>query len=296
MLERLFASRKRPCFKRPDSWDTLSFDLSGSRFEITLPAQDYEFPEDPHKERINLFDEKLYSYKDEPDRNGYPASHEGISDAGIFRRNWFTYGPFWEGGNIGVLQCSAVLIDISRMVPELNCFNPEHLERLALFGLYYSKGPGFGINEHTCPVNWQIRTLNGSDWVYFESWYKVADWEEQVDAAAPADFSVWLISPLFDDKYLLVTFSAIGSVPVEASNLLMLQRIETIIPSIKLQLSPEALKQQAEAKQKYPAANYSQTREPEPWAYYGSYRYGDPMKGESRIVFEGSCSPPPPLF
>jgi hypothetical protein len=296
MLERLFASRKRPCFKRPDSWDTLSFDLSGNRFEITLPAQDYEFPEKPRKDRTNLFDDQLFDYENEPDTNGYPGSNRGVSKAPQLRRNWFTYGPIWEGGNIGVLQCSAVLGDVSRIEPKLNCFNPEQFERLILHILYYSQGPGFGVNEHTCPVNWKILSLHDTEWVYFESWHKAADWEEQIDAAAPADFSVGLITPLFEDKYLLVTFSAIGSAPVESSNRLMLQRIESIIPSIKLQLSTGALKQQAEAKQKYPDASYSQTREPEPWKYYGSYRYGDPMKVESRIVFEGSCSPPPPLF
>ena len=297
MLERLFASRKRPCFKRPDSWDTLSFDLSGNRFEITLPAQDYEFPEDKINERINLFDEQLYNYKDEPDRNGYPGSSRGVSDLALLNRNWYTYGPIWEGVNFGTLQCAAVFGDVSRIEPELNCFNTEQFEKLLLYILYCSEGPGFGLNEHTCPVNWQIRSLHGTDWIYLESWSRRPAWKNVADRNWDANFSVWLITPLFEDKYLLITFSAIGSMPPEPSNKLMLQRIEAIIPSIKLQLSSGALKQRAEAKQKYPdATSYSSTRKPEPWQYYSEFRYGDPMKGEEDFVFEGPCSPPPPLF
>lgn len=45
MLKRLFASRNNPCFANPSRWDTLVYDLSGNRLELTLPPQDYEFAE-----------------------------------------------------------------------------------------------------------------------------------------------------------------------------------------------------------------------------------------------------------
>ncbi len=298
MLARLFASKQRPYFKNPSHWDTLSLDLSGSRLEITLPPQDYDFPEKPHMPKVNVFDESLYRYKTEPDRNGNPPSHRGVTVPGILKRNWFTYGPIWRASHIGSLQCYAVIADISRMTPKMNCFNPDQLERLIMHDLYYSEGPGFGRNEHTCPVNWQVRSIQGTDWVYLESWSKKPSWKEDsnADRYKDAHFSVWLFTPLFENKYLLVTFTALGSMPAEASNRVMFRRIEAIIDSLKLQLSPEALRQKAEAEQAHPEARYSPRREPESWQYYGNFRYGNILEGEPSLVFEGPCSPPPPLY
>ncbi len=295
MFDRLLASNQRPCFKKPAQWDTLSIDLSGNQFKITLPPQDYDFPERPHSKQVNLFDEQIFSYNNEPDRNGYPASHKGVSAPGILKRNWFTYGPIWQARHIGTLQCSSVICDTSRMSPELNCFNPEQLEKLIIHGLYYSRGPGFGLNEHTTPVNWKILSIEGTNWIYLESWSRKAKWIKDNDQYRDANFSVQLITPLFSDKYLLVTFSATGSLPAEASNQLMLQRIEAIIDSLKLQLSPTAMQQRSETEQSHPNDNYSKHREPEPWQYYSSYRDGDILEGEESLVIEGPCSPPPPL-
>ncbi|MFA5530927.1 MAG: hypothetical protein WDA11_09720 [Thiohalomonadaceae bacterium] len=293
MLARLFASKQPPDFKRSRRWDTLSLDLSGCHFEITLPPQDFDFPEDPINPKIDVFDEAFYNDNTEPDRNGYPPNGQGVSNSGLFRRNWFSYGPIWQTSHIGILQCSSVICDTSRMTSKLNCFNPEHLERLIVHGLYYSDGPGFGLNEHTTPVNWQVRSLEGNDWVYLESWDRAAAWEAHPSPYDDAHFSVWLTTPLFADKYLLVSFSALGSLPADASNRAMFECIETIIASMKLRLSPKALRQKREAERAYPDAHYSPHREPEPWRYYGSFRYGE--AGESRVAFEGTCSPPPPL-
>lgn len=295
MFDRLFASYQRPCFKNPAKWDTLSIDLSGNLFEITLPPQDYDFPEDPRNDRINVFDSSLYDYDTEPDRNGYPPSQEGVSRSGLFRRNWFTYGPVWQAGHIGTLQCVAVICDTSHMSPDLDCFNPEHLEKLILHSLYYSYGPGFALNEHTTPVNWQVRSIDGIKLVYLESWSRKPAWIKDNDPYRDANFSIRLITPLFSNKYLLVSFSATGSLPADESNRIMFQRIEAIIATLKLQLSPEALRQKAQAALTYPDAHYSSHREPEPWQYYSSYRDGDVLEGEEPLVIEGPCSPPPSL-
>jgi hypothetical protein len=295
MFDRLFASYQRPCFKKTAQWDTLKIDLSGNQFEISLPPQDYEFPEDPRSDLVNLYEEQLYNYKTEPDRNGYPPSLKGVTRSGLFRRNWFTYGPIWRASYIGTLQCSSVIYDTSRMAPELNCFNPEQLEKLIIHGLYYSKGPGFGLNEHTTPVNWQVRYIHGTEWVYLESRSRKPKWKEVDDRERDNIFSVGLYTPLFQDKYLMVTFYSIGSLPAEASNQLMLQRIEDVIASLKLLLSPSAVQQKTEAEQRNPDAHYSQHREPEPWKYYTSYRDGHILEGEESLVIEGPCSPPPPL-
>ena len=297
MLKRLFASRNNPCFSSTNRWDTLVYDLSGNRLEITLPPQDYEFPEEDNGKRFNLFDPSFYEYQTEPDRNGYPAHNKGVSRDSIWRRNWYTYGSILQSQHIGTLQSAAVICDISRMTPTLNCFNPEQLERLIIHGIYYGDGPGFGTNEYHSPVNWQLKQLHGVEWIYFESWeYQPAWLKEPHPFTFGCHFTAWLMTPLYADKYLLLPFVATGTLPAEPSNSVMMQRITEIIPTIKLTLSPEAQKQRESTRLQNPDIHYSQSRHPEAWKYYGSFREGDPIKGEKNIVFEGKCSPPPQLY
>jgi hypothetical protein len=298
MLKRLFASRNNPCFANPSRWDTLVYDLSGNRLEITLPPQDYEFAEEDRGRKFNVFDPGLYKYNSEPDRNGYPAHYRGITTPGILRRNWDAYGSIWLGHPLGKLQCAAVICDTSRMPAKLNCFNPEQMERLFIHALYYNSGPGFddGRHEFDVPVNWQIKQLHGVEWVYCESWDRQPDWEKSTHSTYGCHFTAWLAAPLFADKYLLISFSATGSLPAAPSNRLRFQRIEKIIPSITLRFSPEAQKQRDEAQRLFPNAHYSKTRKPEAWKYYESYRQGDMSKGEKEHIFEGPCSPPPPFY
>ena len=297
MLKRLFASRNNPCFDNASRWDTLVYDLSGNRLEITLPPQDYEFPEEDNGKRFNLFDPSFYEYQTEPDRNGYPAHNEGVSKNPLWRRNWYTYGSVLQGQHIGSLQSSAVLCDTSRMSNSLNCFNPEQMERLIMHGLYYSNGPGFSGNEYHAPVSWQIKQLGDVEWVYFESWAYKPEW---MIVPSPftfgSSFTSWIVTPLFSDKYLIISFASTGSLPAEASNLVMKQRIDEIISKIKLLLSPAAKKQQADFQLSNPHTGYSINRQPEKWKWYESFREGDYAKGEKDIVFEGSCSPPPKLY
>lgn len=300
MFDRLFASNQRPYFKhrkKSRSWDTLNFDLSGNRFEITLPPHDDESPKEPHRPNVNVFDTSIYAYNSDPDYNGYPASKRGITAPGILKRAWSTYGPPWRFQCLGILSVSITVCDISKMAADLNCFNPEQFERLIMFYLYNNRGPGRGLSEHTCPINWKIHNIEGTEWVYLESWPRRPEWKEEDDNRnREANFTVWLLAPIFADKHLLLTFYSTGSRPPAPSNKLMLERIEAIISGLRLQLSPEALKQKTEAEQRSPGAKYSQHREPEAWKYYTSYRKGDILKGEKELVFEGPCSPPPPLY
>lgn len=296
MLKQLFGSHKRPYFRDLGPWEKRTFDLSGCQLEITMPPHDFEFPEEERGTSFNVFDSSLYSYETEPAENGAKPSLEGVSSPGVFLRKWDTFGPVWRSQPLGFLQSSMVVCDISRMNTSLNCFNPEHLEKLIIHGLYYSQGPGFGLfTESSTPVNWQIKNCGGLEHVYFESWPKKPAWVKFDDPGDASDFTPCLITPLFEDKYLYFAFSATGSLPAQPSIQLMRERIERIIPSIKLTLSPEAARQKAAVVKQYPDAHYSQHRDPEPWQYYSSFRQGDPFKGEDNVVLEGESSPPPSL-
>ena len=294
MLKRLLASRKKPCFRPGGPWQTRRFDLSGCRLEITLPPHEYEFQEDDHGDRFNLFDPNMFSYEMDRNERGFEPHNRGVSFPAIFLRKWNTYGPIWEGP-VGFLQCGAVVCDTSRMKAKINCFNKEQMEQLFIHSLYFSKGPGGGYHENKAPVNWQIKNLNDIEWIYCESWAQNPEWLEFGNPHKAAHFNVWMATPLFHDKYLMCTFSSTGSLPAAASNQLMMERIHSIIPSLKITLSPEAEKQKAQAEQQYPNAQYSQHRDPEPWRYYGNWREGDLYAGEDEIVLEGECTSPPGL-
>ena len=296
MFKALFASKKRPFFRGNGRLEPRKFDLSGCTLEISMPAHDYEFPEEDRGSRFNLFDVDLYNYNKKDNVRGFPPHYTGFSRPGIFLRKWDSFGHILRGSPVGFLQCSSVVCDISKMETTFNCFNKNDMERLLLHTLYYQQGPGFeSDNEKICPVNWKIKSYDNIEWIYFESWSKKPDWKKTDDRGYEKNFSAWMVTPLFKDKYLLVSFTSIGSLPAEPSNKLMLERIHQIIPTLKLTLSSDAAKQKADAEQQQPSMAYSQHRDPEPWRYYGSWREGNTLDGEEEIVFEGECTPPPKL-
>ena len=296
MFTSLFASKKRPFFRGNGKYlEKRTFDLSGCTLEISMPPHDFSFPEEDRGTKFNLFDPERYIYDTEKNERGFPPHYKGVSKPGLFLRKWDSFGSIFRGSPVGKLQCSSVVCDISKMDTSFNCFNKNQMETLLIHALYYSEGPGFGYKERLAPTNWQIKQLNCCEWLYCEAWAKQADWEAFKNPSDDKNFSVWMATPLFDDKYLLVTFSTLGSLPAEPSNKLMFERINQIIPTLKLTLSHEATKQKAEAERLNPKAQYSQHRDPEPWKYYGSWREGNPLNGESSIVYEGECTPPPKL-
>lgn len=290
MFDQLFASKKNPRFKQDSQWDKLHFDLSGCQLEISLPPQDYDFPEEPLNTRFNLFGSEFFEYEDKPDRNGFEAHFKGIAKSGVWNRHWSTYGSLFRGRHLGTLQCAAVPIDVSHMRGHLNCFNPNQMEKLILHDLYYMGGPGFGGNEYDTPVNWKALNQSGMGWVYNESWPRASEWQDFPDQYDAVNFTSALWLPLFYDKYVLISFSATGSLPAKPSNKLMFERINKIISTINLTLSPEGEKQKQEITSFGIGKKYSASRQPESWKYYGTYR-----RTEDGIEFEGECSPPPKL-
>lgn len=290
MFDQLFASKKNPRFKQDSQWDKLRFDLSGCQLEISLPPQDYDFPEDPLYSRVNLFDSMLFEYEDKPDKNGYEAHFKGIAKSALWNRHWFTYGSLFIGGHIGTLQCSATVIDVSRMKDNLNCFNPKQFERLILHDLYYCEGPGAAGNEYTAPVNWQVIDVDNVKWVYTEAWPRPVEWQDFNDPHKEVNFVVSVSTPLYEDKYLSISFYATGSLPPEPSNELMFERVKKIVSAVKLQLSIDGEKQKTTILETGISTEYSTSREPENWKYYGSYR-----RTEDGMEFEGECTPPPKL-
>lgn len=296
MFDQLFASNKRPRFRNKGPWEKRSFDLSGCTLEITMPPHDWEFKEEDRGTQFNVFDESRYSYDTEFGERDFEPHNKGISYPGIYTRKWDLCGSPFTGSVLGYLQATAVFCDISKMNTRANCFNKEHLETLYLHLLYFNDGPGAGMNKNIGPENWRILNLEGIEWIYAKSRPVAAEWFEDEDSKYyPSKFTIGLMTPLFKDKYLYLSFRASGHLPSEPSNKLMLERIDQMISSIKLTLSPESLKQKTEEEVKNPSAQYSKNRMPENWQYCESWREGDPSKSEFGRIFEGDCSPPPPL-
>lgn len=290
MFDQLFASKKNPRFKQDSQWDKLRFDLSGCQLEISLPPQDWEFPEDPRPSSVNLFDSELYDYHDKPDKNGFDAHYKGVSNSAIFSRRWNLYGSLFRRQAIGSLQSAASVIDVSKMKNHLNCFSKKYMEQLVLHDLYYSKGPGFGGNEYDSPINWRVLNIKGIEWIYTESWLRASERQGLPETCLASRCKTNLFSPIFEDKYLSLSFNATGSNPPEPSNKLMFERINKIISTIYLSLTPDGERQKSVVIESGEKDQYSTSRKPEDWKYYGSYR-----RTEDGVEFEGRCSPPPKL-
>lgn len=291
MLNRIFASKNNPCFVQDSLWDTLHFNLSGDQLSISLPPHDWEFPEESGPSTINVFDSKLYDYADKPDRNGFDAHFRGVTKTPILQRHWYSYGSIASGHHLGTISCSGAIIDTSKMETALNCLIPDHLERLVLHLLYYSKGPGFSENEFSAPINWKILSVEeDTQWVYTESWPRAAKWDSEPDPHMASRFFVNVYTPIFKDKALSINFYVTGSLPAEPSNTLMFARINKILSTIKLQFAPQADKQKQEVQDLANTAPFSMQRSPESWKYYESF-----LENEEGTQLIGPCSPPPKL-
>ncbi|WP_347332419.1 hypothetical protein [Marinimicrobium locisalis] len=165
-IKRLFSSRKRPYFKNLDRLESLSLDLSGTRLELELPPQDYPFPEKACGSRFDIHDLSLYEYEDSL-KEGYHRSDLGHRL--LFQRKWELHGEFWKSSGVGLLMGTALLSDAFRLGEKVNCFNRELFERIIRYQMYFSYGPG-GYGQYKCPVNWSVKRVGDTDWIYFEAW------------------------------------------------------------------------------------------------------------------------------
>lgn len=269
MFERLLATSEKPCFKSDKNWEDLELNFSGAKLKFKMPAHDDEIPEEEHAKGFNVFAPEWYLYPEKTRANGQiPASGIGVSGSTI-KRVWKIYGEFWRR-YISVVGASFTVLDFSRLGSQLNCFKKSDFERIVLYSNYYNDGPGGGEDKFLTPINWQVRVINGVEWIYCETWRQRFEEENMRDMHTP-DFDSFFIAsmftPLFSDKCLYFSAWSMSGYPQGPLNRLKFQRIDAIANTFNLHLTPQALQEQKEVLAANPHDHYSVSRKPEIWEY-----------------------------
>ena len=292
MLKRLFATRKHPYVPSLNRPDKVEIDLSGSKLTMHMPPHsNYEgFSGKEPPERVNIYDSEQYI-----DDSALPEwRREGISHFNLFKRNWEFYGPPWRTRPYGTMYFGAGICRYDALPEGMSCFNPAHFEQMALRSLWFGGPAQPDLGRERAPINWHVRRESGATWLYFESHRDYSH-----NTSPPPDFMRTyrgsnLRVPLDDRYFLSMSFEYIGYAPVEYCLANMNAVRDSVLQSVRLELSRAARENLAEAKGKWPDARASEIRDPEPWVY-PEWRGGDGDKGEERIVILKPGSPPPVL-
>ncbi|HEY6530309.1 MAG TPA: hypothetical protein VIZ65_16600 [Cellvibrionaceae bacterium] len=290
MFERLLATSNKPCFKSERSWESIELNFSGAKLQLQMPAHDDEFPEEDAAKGFNIFNPEWYLYPKKTRAEGQiPASGVGIGGSTI-KRVWQIYGEIWRLAPISEMGASFAVCDFSQLSSRLNCFKRSDFEKLIMYLSYYTDGPGGGDEKYLAPINWQVRVINGVEWIYFENWRQRFEEENMRDMHTP-DFDSFFIAsmftPLFSDKCLYFSAWSMSGFPQGPLNRLKFQRIDSIANTFNLHLTPQAVQEQKEILAAYPNEHYSVSRKPEIWEYPGST-----TDSNKPLVF----TPPPSLF
>ncbi|WP_444928466.1 hypothetical protein ACJJIF_11365 [Microbulbifer sp. SSSA002] len=290
MFERLFASRKKPFVPNRDKLETLSANLSGNRLSISLPPNSVpEIDDQYYGPRIDIYNRDAY---DDLSRGKW--YQEGrMPGQSIIKRNWGFYGPPWISTEYGLLTLSIRVYRVDDLPESMTCFNPSHLEQVILRNLYFQYGPA-NINAwpRLTPVNWQEKTINGTDWLYCEAYRKCSDAEILANPFNEAMYSSQLYAPLDDQYFIDIYFNAIGYAPANYSISAMNHLMSDIYSTLSLELSPAMQQRRREVLQQHPDSKFSETRNPEPWVYH-EFRENDEENGEDPFVIVKKGTPPP---
>ncbi|HMW48217.1 MAG TPA: hypothetical protein PKD17_02185 [Cellvibrionaceae bacterium] len=289
MFERLLATSEKPCFKSDKNWQDLELSFSGAKLKFKMPAHDDEIPEEDHAKGFNVFSPEWYLYPKKTRADGQiPASGIGVSGSTI-KRVWKLYGEFWRR-YISVMGASFVVFDYSKICGDLNCFSKSNFEKLIMYQLYYTFGPGREETKYLAPINWQVRVINGVEWIYCETWRQRFEEKNLRDMHTP-DFDSFFIAsmftPLFSDKCLYFSAWSMSGYPQGPLNRLKFERIDAIANTFNLHLTPQALQEQKEVLAANPNDHYSVSRKPEIWEYPSNA-----PDSNKPLVF----TPPPSLF
>ncbi len=290
MFERLLATSNKPRFRSERDWDSIELDFSGAKLQFKMPAHDDKLPEEECARAFNVFSPEWYLYPKKVRADGQiPASKVGIS-GGTIKRVWRIYGEFWRFAPISEMGAAITVFDFAPLGPGLNCFKKSDFEKLIQHLIYYNDGPGGGDAKHLAPINWQVRLINGVEWVYFETWKQRFEEPNMRDMHTPdfdSFFIASMLTPLFSDKCLYFSAWSMSGYPQGPLNELKFKRIDAIANTFNLQLTTQAALEQKGIVAANANDQLSASRKPEIWEY--------PTKSsdvDRPLVF----TPPPGLF
>ncbi|WP_444937731.1 hypothetical protein [Microbulbifer sp. JMSA002] len=290
MFERLFASRKKPFVPNRDKLETLTANLSGSHFSISLPPNSVaDINEEYYGPRIDIYNREAY---DDLSRGKW--YQEGrMPGQSILKRNWGFYGPPWISREYGFLTISIRVYRVDDLPESMSCFNPSHLEQVILKDLYFHYGPPeIDMIPKAAPIKWHSKNINGINWLYCEAHPKCSELELRENPFSEAVYDTQLYAPIDDQYFIDVNFSALGYAPATYSIAAMENLMTNTYSTLNLKLSPAMQKRKEEIKRQFPEARFSQARDPEPWVYH-KIRKGNSRVGEDSFVVVKKGTPPP---
>ncbi len=290
MLNRLFASRKRPFIPNRDQRDTVEIDLSGTKLRLSLPPHsDYEgFQKDKAPSHVNIYDTSAYS----EDSHLADWQREGISHQVICERNWEFYGPVWRTRPYGHIGMRIVLCRHDLLPENMSCFNPNHFEQIAIRSAYFN-GPARPTSAKCiAPINWSLKLSSENTWIYFEDRPDFNGNFPDPESAELTKRSHIVRIPIEDRYFILINFQYLGYSPASICLANMDELRLSLMNSIECQLSSSANEQLIEAKKRWPTSEAQANREPESWTY-PIVRDGNDFKGEDELIIVERGSPPP---
>ena len=209
-------------------------DLSGTRIYFkTPPHTDSDVPFKVKPEKYNIYDKSIFwSYPD--------LTESAMEMEGGYTENWVYYGlPIFKsigrlGFGIGVIRN----LDFGSLLSPVNFINAINQN------INYSAGPLSRLSKgyySKVRNNWSIQILDRAQFVHYE-----------FHKSHCLHSNGYWVAPISDDHYIYLTFSKL--INHEKTNLHQTydELIENVLSSVRIEWSPDALRQQAEAKQKWP--------------------------------------------
>lgn len=289
------ASKNRPFIPGaccPVRWD---LDLSGTRLRFDCPhhsdpewsrESDIGWPEDSRSRSVNIYERsKMVSEGEQGTYRSLNVLASGIAIKGQ---------PFISG-KLGSVRFVLNVDTFNTEAMALNIFNPSHFEFAILTNLYFTRGPGNGSRRSKAPIGWHIRRSGGLEFIC----YDVERQKTSDTRKAHLSGETFCHLPISDQHF--ITFSFFRSCTPYTINCdkAIREVIDRILRSVRLDLSPSSAAKLTEAKHRWPDAQYSSHRNPEPWIFeerklpdWDMDEYPTEILDEHYIVTR-QASPPP---
>ena len=171
MLRFLFGSKDKPLGPSFNPGHVNKIDLSGSIFTFSAPHHSSGI----HKEydtvpKVNIYDAKPYATLGEPEPEVHPFSH-------CYIKAFSFYGKPLVEGTVAALRCRFTLKHADDLAEEETLFNPDVFDRKLreqmlvghLAGDVRMAGNPEPFKNYTCPHDWQVESINGTEWVHFKA-------------------------------------------------------------------------------------------------------------------------------
>lgn len=281
------ATRDRPFIPGDDLPSKWNWKFSDARLEFRTPHHsDVDWSSEVAQEPINLYDRSVYS--------GAAPPVSLLLFRRLFAAGFAVRGvPFLEG-KFGSVHAVVNVETFDEHPQTLNLFNPSHFEYTIRKQLYYSCGPGATGFQAIAPLDWHIRSYGELQFICYDS--------ARLDAELSADVvqgDTCCHLAISDRHFLTFNFFRSGMPYTYACDRAARSVIDRILRSVCLELSPSSAAKLAEARERWPDAQYSSHRDPEPWVFeerklpdWDMDEYPTEILDEHYIVTRKASQPP----